>query len=331
MSNSDNPFAPAPGSQMTGTVSFGDAGSAPQPAGRQSAPAGAFVSDTTTADFSRDVIEASRQQPVLVDFWAPWCGPCKQLTPILEKVVNEAAGAVKLVKLNIDDHPAIPGQMGIQSIPAVVAFVDGRPVDGFMGAVPESQLREFIGKLGGPADKGPDPRIAATMEQADAALAAGQVEGAAQLYSAVLQADPDHAGAMGGLANAMIAAGALDEAQQLIDQAPEEMRAKPELASAIKKLELAREVASLGNPTELEARIAADERDFEARLQLAKILAARGEREQAVEQVFAVMRRDRAWNDEAARKQLLEFFEAWGPADPVTASARRQLSSLLFS
>jgi putative thioredoxin len=335
MSNSDNPFAPAPGSQMTGTVNFGGAAPAtPTPQGaplQATASAGALVSDTTTADFTRDVIEASRQQPVLVDFWAPWCGPCKQLTPIIEKVVNEAAGAVKLVKLNIDDHPAIPGQMGIQSIPAVVAFVDGRPVDGFMGAVPEGQLREFIGKLGGPADQGPDPRIAATMEQADAALAGGQVEGAAQLYSAVLQADPEHAGAMGGLANAMIAAGALDEAQQLIDQTPEELRSKPELASAVKKLELAREVASLGNPAELEARIAADENDFEARLQLAKILSVQGQREQAVEQVFAVMRRDRGWNDEAARKQLLEFFEAWGPGDPVTASARRQLSSLLFS
>ncbi|MAY62718.1 MAG: thioredoxin [Rhizobiales bacterium] len=329
MSNSDNPFAPAPGSQMTGTVTFGDA--SPAAASQQAVPAGALVSDTTTADFTRDVMEASRRQPVLVDFWAPWCGPCKQLTPVLEKVVTEAAGAVKLVKLNIDDHPAIPGQMGIQSIPAVIAFVDGRPVDGFMGAVPESEVRNFIAKLGGQADQGPDPRIAATMEQADAALAAGQIEGAAQLYSAVLSADPDHAGAMGGLANAMIAAGALDQAQELMDQAPEELRGKPELASAAKKLELAREVASLGNPAELEARIAADDRDFEARLQLAKILNAQGEREKAVEQVFAVMRRDRGWNDEAARKQLLEFFEAWGPADPVTASARRQLSSFLFS
>ena len=335
MTNSDNPFAPAPGSQMTGTVNFGGQQAAPSAAPsmtpQQGGAAGPLVSDTTTADFPRDVIEASRQQPVIVDFWAPWCGPCKQLTPIIEKVVNEAGGAVKLVKLNIDDHPAIPGQMGVQSIPAVVAFVDGRPVDGFMGAVPESEVRNFVTKLGGPAEQGPDPRIAAAMEKADASLADGQIEQAAQLYSAVLQADQSHAGAMGGLANAMIAADALDEAQQLIDQAPEEIRAKPEMASAIKKLELALEVASLGNPAELEARIAADERDFEARLQLAKILAAKGEREQAVEQVFAVMRRDRGWNDDAARKQLLEFFEAWGPADPVTASARRQLSSMLFS
>ena len=322
MTNNDNPYAPAPGMQMTGAVSYGD-----RPAADASP-----IKDTTTADFSRDVIQASRSQPVLVDFWAPWCGPCKQLTPVLERVVSEARGKVRLVKLNIDDHPAIPGQMGIQSIPAVVAFIDGRPVDGFMGALPESQVREFVAKIAGAA--GPDEReaqIEAVLEQARAALAQGAIDEATELFSAILEAEPDHVGAKAGLASAMVAGNALDQAEALLATLDEAGVKTPEAVAARRQLDLAREVASLGDPADLEARIAADPNDFEARLALSKILNVKGDREGAADQLFAIMRKNRAWKDEAARKQLLDYFEAWGQTDPATLSARRQLSSLLFS
>lgn len=353
MSNSDNPYAPPAGSQMTGTVSYGEAAPAPEQATSQPPMAaalagdmligggsgspeasGPLISDTTTANFTRDVIEASKSQPVLVDFWAPWCGPCKQLTPIIEKAVTGAAGKVKLVKLNIDDHPAIPGQMGIKSIPAVVAFVDGQPVDGFMGAVPESQINTFIDKISGMmGDAGADNKeqIAALMEQAKVALDAGRPDAAAQIYTAILGADESHAGALGGLASCLIASNALDEADQLLGSLPDDVKAKPEVIAAIRQLEQIREVASLGNPVELEAKIAADGNDFESRLALAKILNVQGERQKAGEQLFAIMRKELGWNDDAARKQLIAFFESWGPTDPATLSARRQLSSLLFS
>jgi len=350
MSNSDNPYAQTSGSQMTGTVSYGDA-----PAQETAQPAaadvstgdmligggagttqtnGPLISDTTTANFTRDVIEGSKSQPVLVDFWAPWCGPCKQLGPIIEKAVTAAAGKVKLVKLNIDDHPAIPGQMGIKSIPAVVAFVDGQPVDGFMGAVPESQVSTFIDKVA--AMKGDDnaeqkEQIAALMEQAKVAFDDRRTDAAAQIYTAILGADQSHPGALGGLASCLIASNALDEADQLLGSLPDDVKTKPEVVAAIRQLEQIREVASLGNPVELEAKIAADGNDFESRLALAKILNVQGERQKASEQLFAIMRKELGWNDDAARKQLIAFFETWGPTDPATSSARRQLSSLLFS
>ena len=333
MTNSDNPYAPNPGMQMSGSVSYGaKPAETPTSSAPAAAGAGSPIIDTTTADFTRDVIQASRNQPVLVDFWAPWCGPCKQLTPVLERVVTEAKGKVRLVKLNIDDHPAIPGQMGIQSIPAVVAFVDGRPVDGFMGALPESQVRDFVAKIAAAA--GPDAReaeIAAVLEQARAALSAGDINQAGEMFSAILEAEPEHAGAKAGLASAMVMAGALDEAEALIATFDEAVMKTPEAIAAKRQLDLAREVSGLGNPAELQARIAADGNDFEARLQLSKILNAQGDREGATDQLFAIMRKNRAWNDEAARKQLLGFFEAWGHMDEATLSARRQLSSLLFS
>ncbi|MBW3096812.1 thioredoxin family protein [Pseudohoeflea coraliihabitans] len=333
MTPSDNPYAPTAGAQWSGTAT---AAAAPL---SNDLPQGAdkgVICETTTADFMQDVVEASRQVPVLVDFWAPWCGPCKQLTPVIEKVVNAAKGSVRLVKLNIDDHPAIPGQMGIQSIPAVVAFVDGRPADGFMGAVSESEVKAFVDKLAAMKPKGgPEAaraeQIAALMEQAKTALDAGRNEEAAQIYSAILGADDSHAGALGGLASVMISSGALDDAEELLNSLSEDMADKPEILAARKQLEQTREVAALGNRGELEARIADNGGDFEARLALAKILNVQGEREQAAAQLFAIMRQDRAWNDEAARKQLLDFFAVWGPGDAATLSARRQLSSLLFS
>lgn len=339
MSDFDNPYAPAPGGQMSGTVTFGEKpGAAPSAPGSASAsPAGQaasgeLIKDTTTADFTADVINASRDTTVLVDFWAPWCGPCKQLTPVIEKAVREAGGRVKLVKLNIDDHPAIPGQMGIQSIPAVVAFSGGKPVDGFMGALPESQIREFIEKVAGPA--GPsaaEAQIEEVLAASRAALAAGELERGAQGFGAILQMEPSHAGAAAGMAACMLDMGDLNRAGQMLETIDAEGRKDPEVASVIKRLEMAREVADLGDPVELEARLATNPDDHEARLQFAKILNARGHREAAAEELFAIMRKDRKWQDEAARKALLEFFEAWGPADPATLSARRQLSSLLFS
>lgn len=344
MSNSDNPYAPQAGSQMTGSVSYDATPKEPSVAdspmdemllgGNSTPQTGDLISDTSTANFRHDVIEASKAQPVLVDFWAPWCGPCKQLGPLIEQAVIAARGKVKLVKMNIDDHPSIPGQMGIQSIPAVIAFVDGKPVDGFTGAVPESQINAFIDKvaaLKGDSGSGKEEQIAALMDQAKTALDNGQGEVAAQIFSAILSVEETHAGALGGLASCLIASNALDEADQLLGSLPDDIKAKPEVVAAIRQLEQIREVALLGNPVELERRIAANGDDFESRLALAKILNVQGERQKATDHLFAIMRKELGWNDEAARKQLIDFFEAWGAADPATLSARRQLSSLLFS
>jgi len=328
MSDYDNPYAPATGGQMSGTVTFGDK---PKAAAKPGAGAGDMIMDTTTAGFTADVIQASRDVTVLVDFWAPWCGPCKQLTPVIEKVVRESNGRVKLVKLNIDDHPAIPGQMGIQSIPAVVAFSQGKPVDGFMGALPESQIREFIDKVAGPATASADEQIAAVLAQAREALAAGELEKAIQGFASILQVEENHPGAAAGMAACMLAAGEPDRAEQMLAAIDEEGRKDPEVAAVFKRLDMAREVATLGDPVELEARLASNPADHEARLRFAKILNAQGYREAAADELFTIMRKDRTWEDEAARKALLEFFEAWGPMDPATLSARRQLSSLLFS
>lgn len=336
MSDYDNPYAPASGGQMSGTVTFGDqakpAAQPAQAAAQGGGLAGELISDTTTAGFTADVIQASRDVTVLVDFWAPWCGPCKQLTPIIEKVVRESNGRVKLVKLNIDDHPAIPGQMGIQSIPAVVAFAGGKPVDGFMGALPESQIREFIDKVAGPAPtSSADEQIEQIVTQSREALAGGDIETAARGFGAVLQIDQGHVGAITGMAACMLAAGELDRAEKLLNAVPVEERKDPEIASVFKRLEMAKEVAELGDPVELEARLASNPADHEARIQFAKILNAKGNREAAADELFMIMRKDPKWEDEAARKMLLEFFEAWGPVDPATLSARRKLSSLLFS
>jgi putative thioredoxin len=341
MSEYDNPYAPASGGQMSGTVTFGDQTKPAQaPAASPDLSSalgggivsGELISDTTTADFTADVIQASQDVTVLVDFWAPWCGPCKQLTPIIEKVVRESNGRVKLVKLNIDDHPAIPGQMGIQSIPAVVAFSGGKPVDGFMGALPESQIRDFIDKVAGPAPtSSADEQIAEIVTQSREALTAGDVEAAARGFGAVLQMDQAHVGAIAGMAGCMLAAGELERAEKLINAVPLEERKDPEVASVFKRLEMAKEVAELGDPAELEARLAADPADHEARIKFAKILNAQGDREAAADELFTIMRKDAKWEDEAARKMLLELFEAWGPVDPATLSARRQLSSMLFS
>ncbi len=326
MSDSSNPYGGFSG-QMRGQAQFGGA---PATAAK-AAPGGNHVKDTTTAGFAKDVLEESRRQPVLVDFWAPWCGPCKQLTPVLEKVVNQAGGQVKLVKLNIDDHPAIPGQLGIQSIPAIVAFVDGRPVDGFMGALPESQVRQFIEKLAGPAAGDPATEIAAVLTEADQLLAAGDIDGAGQLYAAVMQADPDNAKAVAGIAECMIMANQHERARQLLNDIPEDMAKDAGIQAVLKKLEQIEEARKLGDPVALEHRLALEPDDHESRMKLAKIRNVEGKREEAAEHLLLIMKRDRSFDDDGARRQLLQFFEVWGPKDPATAMARRKLSSLLFS
>ncbi|MFN7011709.1 MAG: thioredoxin [Allorhizobium sp.] len=323
MSDNSNPYG-GYGGQMTAQAHFG---AGPSPA---AAPTG-LVKDTTTAGFAKDVLEESRNQPVLVDFWAPWCGPCKQLAPAIEKVVGEAQGRVKLVKLNIDDHPSIPGQLGIQSIPAVIAFVNGRPVDGFMGAVPESQIRQFIDKVAGPAGADQAAEIEAALAEAATLLSGGDINGAAQLYGAVLQADPDNAKAAAGMAECMLAAGQHERARELVTGMPDEHRKAPEVQAVSKKIEQIEEASKLGDPTGLEHALALNPDDHAARMKLAKILSVSGKREEAAEHLLMIMKRDRSFEDDGARRQLLEFFEAWGPKDPATIMARRKLSSILFS
>ena len=286
-----------------------------------------LIKNTTTKDFLRDVIEASREVPVLVDFWATWCGPCRQLTPILEKAVRAAKGAVRLVKLNIDQHPQIPGQMGVQSIPAVFAFQDGRPVDGFMGALPESRVNDFIARLIG--DSAGD--TAADLEAAEAALSAGDVNSAAQLFGEVMQKDRENAQALAGLAKCYIKTGDLVRAEQTLALVPPAKADSSPVASARAALELARKTPAAGDIETLRAKLAADPKDPQARFDLALALSAKGDRSGALDELLAVVAKNRSWNDDAARKQLLQLFDAWGPADPSTIAGRQRLSSLLFA
>ncbi len=287
-----------------------------------------LIKETTTKDFRADVLEASRSVPVLVDFWAPWCGPCRQLTPVLEKAVQDAKGKVRLVKMNIDDHPQIPGQLGIQSIPAVIAFKDGQPLDGFMGALPESQVTAFIDRIAGPA--GPSG-AEETLESAAQALAAKDYAGAADLFSGVLQNDPDNMKALGGLIRCFVALGELAQARGLLAGLTPEHDKDPAIASARAALELAAQAEKVGSPADLMRRLEADPNNHQTRFDLALALNGQGDRAGATDQLLEVVRRNRGWNDEAARKQLVQFFEAWGPKDPAAIAGRQRLSSLLFA
>jgi len=296
--------------------------------GATPAAADGAVKDTTTQGFVKDVIEESKNQPVLVDFWAPWCGPCKQLTPILEKAVKAAKGKVKLVKLNIDEHPAIPGQMGIQSIPAVIAFSNAQPVDGFMGALPESQVVQFLERL----TKGKiAPEEKDFLKEADQALVEGNPAAAAEIYAQLLAADSGNVHALAGLARCYVETGALEQAKQTLALVPEAKRNEAPVAAARAALEIAEQAKTLGPLAELEEKVLANPLDHQARFDLAVALNAKGKREEAVHQLIEIVKRDRKWNEDGARKQLVQFFEAWGPTDPATVEGRKKLSSILFS
>jgi putative thioredoxin len=299
-----------------------------QNGGGMTAAAESVVIETTTQGFVKDVIEESKRQPVLVDFWAPWCGPCKQLTPILEKAVKSAKGKVKLAKMNIDEHPAIPGQMGIQSIPAVIAFVNGQPADGFMGALPESQVIAFLERL----TKG---KIGAEekdlMKAADEALAAGNAAEAANLYGQLLKEDSGNVAALAGLARCYVATGNIEQAKKTLAIVPEAKLNDSAVAAARAAIELAEQAKSVGPIDELEKKIAANPLDHQARFDLAAALNAKGKRAEAAEHLIAIVKRDRKWNEDGARKQLVQFFEAWGPTDQATVDGRKRLSSILFS
>ncbi|WP_127075458.1 thioredoxin [Rhodomicrobium lacus] len=285
-----------------------------------------IIKNTTTATFVADVIEASRKVPVIVDFWAPWCGPCKQLTPILEKVVRASKGKVRLVKMNIDEHPEVAGQLQIQSIPAVFAFSQGQPVDGFMGALPESQVKAFVERL-----IGPDADDLAGIDEAQRLFDEGDIAGAAQLYGAVLKNDRENADAIGGLAKCYVRLGDMARAEQVLAMTPPAKQTAAAYLSAKAALELAKKAEPSADTAPLEQAIAANPRDWDARFKLALALVAKGKREEALDQLFEIVRKDRSWNDDAARQQLVELFEAWGPKDPLTQSGRQRLSSILFA
>jgi putative thioredoxin len=295
--------------------------------GQTGAPAD-VIKDSDIQHFAEDVLAASREVPVIVDFWAPWCGPCKQLTPVLEKVVRQAGGKVKLVKVNVDENQAIAQQLRIQSIPAVFAFKDGQPVDGFAGALPESQVKAFIQRLTG--DSGPS-EIERALAMARESRENGQSAQAASIYSQILRVEPDNAGAIGGLAQCHIASGELDQARALLAELTPEQAKDTEVAAARAAIELAEQAASVGDTAELEQAIAADPNNHQARYDLSLALVAQGRRQEAVDQLLEIVKRNRGWNDEAARKQLVTLFEAFGPVDPLTVASRRRLSSLLFS
>jgi putative thioredoxin len=299
-----------------------------QNAGATTAAADNVVKDTTTQAFVKDVIEESRRQPVLVDFWAPWCGPCKQLTPVLEKAVKGAKGKAKLVKMNIDEHPSIPGQMGIQSIPAVIAFVNGQPVDGFMGALPDSQVTAFIERLIKDRVGGEEQDL---LKQADAALLDGDAAGAADIYAQILAQDAGNIHALAGLVRCYVETGAIEQAKQTLALVPEAKRNDPAVAAARAALDLAEQAKTLGPIAELEQKVAANPLDHQARYDLALALNGKGRRAEALDHLLEIVRRDRKWNDDGARKQLVQLFDAWGPTDEATVEGRRRLSSILFA
>jgi len=289
---------------------------------------GNLVKETTTASFKTDVLDASHNQPVLVDFWAPWCGPCKQLGPVIEQAVREADGRVKLAKMNIDTHPTIAGQLGVRSIPTVVAFVNGQPIDAFMGALPEAEVKAFIAKIGGSSVEDERKTL---LESAASLLERGDVVQAADVYAHLLQISPDTLAAIAGLAHCHLETGNLEQARALLATTPKDKRGDPQISSLYARIELAEQVKQIGDPVDLEQRIAKDPQDYQARFDLALIHNATGERTQAAEDLLAIIAQARDWNDDAARKQLLQFFEVWGTMDPATVAARRKLSGLLFS
>ena len=290
-----------------------------------------LVSDVTEASFMADVVEASQTIPVIVDFWAPWCGPCKTLGPQLENAVIAAKGAVKMAKVNVDENQGIAGQLRVQSIPTVYAFWQGQPIDGFQGAVPESEIKAFVVRVvaagGGAADGGLDEAV----EAAEEMLTEGQAEDAVQTFQAILGEDPAHAGAYGGLVRALIALDNLDEAEATLNGAPAEIADTPELEAAFAQLELAKQAQNAGPLGDLQAALAADPNDHQVRLDYAQALYAGGQAEAAVDELLDLFGRDREWNDGAAKTQLFTIFDALKPNDPIVLNGRRKLSSMIFA
>ena len=302
-----------------------------EPPAQTAASAGDIIKEASTATFAQDVIEASQNIPVIVDFWAPWCGPCKQLGPILEKIVTEANGAVKLVKVDIDQNQQIAQQLRIQSIPAVFAFHKGRPVDGFQGAVPESQIKEFVKRLTDAAGTVTQSPVDEALAQAKALVEAGEFAQAGTLYDQIVEHEPENMEAKAGLANCSMETGDDAKARTIVEGLKDEDRNNPDIAKVISALALADKAARSGDHHDLQAAVDANPGDHQARYDLAIALYGGDQREAAIDELLTIVQRDRGWNDDAARKQLLEFFDAMGPTDPLTMAGRRKLSSLLFS
>ncbi|WP_158809843.1 co-chaperone YbbN [Beijerinckia sp. L45] len=300
-----------------------DSGQAFQAAG-QGEP---VAKETTTTSFAADVITASARLPVLVDFWSAASLPSRQLSAALEKVVQAADGKVKLVRMDIDQHPQIASRLGVRSAPAVFAFQRGQPVDGFMGALPESQIKGFVERLVGPLDDGTEEALA----EAEAALAGGDVASAAAIFSAILEQDPEHLAALAGLVRVLVVASDLEGARDVAAQIPTFGDKDAGIIAARAALDLAEQASAVGDDADLRRRVEADPDDHQARFDLALALNAKGLRDEAADALLAIIKRDRTWNDDGARKQLLQFFDAWSLMDPATLSARRKLSTLLFS